>query len=120
MVRKHLGYSHIPQRFAAEVNAFCADHLNPYLNFHRPCFFAVEEIDPKGKIRKRYPKDQIMTPFEKLKSLPNAADYLKPGITLQTLEHTAAQMSDNQAAQQLNTARTKLFQSIYRRSKTAA
>lgn len=37
VIRKHLGYAHIPQRFAGEVNAFCAEHLNPYVNFHRPC-----------------------------------------------------------------------------------
>lgn len=28
IVRKHPGYSHIPQRFATLVNAFCCDHLN--------------------------------------------------------------------------------------------
>lgn len=120
IVRKHLGYSHIPQRYALQVNAFCAEHLNPYLNFHRPCFFAVEQLDAKGKIRRHYPQDQIMTPFEKLKSLPNIPAHLKPSITLQSLEHIARQMSDNQAAQQLSIARTQLFQSIYRRSKTAA
>lgn len=120
IVRKHLGYSHIPQRFAAQVNAFCSEHLNPYLNFHRPCFFAVEQIDAKGKIRRHYPQDQIMTPFEKLKSLPGTPGNLKPTVTLASLEQTARQMSDNQAAQQLNNARSQLFQSIYRRSKTAA
>lgn len=120
VVRKHLGYSHIPQRFAAQVNAFCAEQLNPYLNFHRPCFFAVEQRDAKGKIRRHYPQEQIMTPFEKLKSLPAALITFKPRVTLETLEHTARQMSDNQAAQQLNTARTQLFQSIHRRSRTAA
>jgi transposase InsO family protein len=31
VIRKHLGYAHIPQCFAAAVNAFCAEHLNPYL-----------------------------------------------------------------------------------------
>ena len=36
VVRKHFGYSHIPQRFATLVNAFCREHLNPYVNFHRP------------------------------------------------------------------------------------
>ena len=36
IVRKHLGYSHIPQRFAALVNAFDREYLNPYVNFHRP------------------------------------------------------------------------------------
>jgi transposase InsO family protein len=48
VVRKHLGYAHIPQRFAAAVNAFCVEHLNPYLNFHRPCLFAEEITDKKG------------------------------------------------------------------------
>jgi transposase InsO family protein len=36
VIRKHLGYAHIPRYFAAEVNAWCAEHLNPYVNFHRP------------------------------------------------------------------------------------
>ena len=45
VVRKHLGYAHIPQRFASEVNTFCRDHLNSYVNFHRPCFFPVETVD---------------------------------------------------------------------------
>lgn len=120
VVRKHLGYAHIPQRFAAQVNAFCAEHLNPYLNFHRPCFFAVDHVDAKGKITKRYPADQIMTPLDRLRSLPKKTRILKPGITLESLNQRAAQMSDNQAAERLNTARTQLFQSIYRRSKTAA
>jgi len=120
VVRKHLGYAHIPQRFATEVNAFCAEHLNPYLNFHRPCFFAVEAIDAKGKIRKHYPADQIMTPWDRLRSIPGAAQYLKPGVTLNALQHQASQISDNVAAQRLNTARTRLFQSIHRRSRPAA
>jgi transposase InsO family protein len=29
IVRKHLGYCHIPQCFAALVNAFCRDYLKP-------------------------------------------------------------------------------------------
>ena len=29
IVRKHLGYSHIPSRFATQVNAFCRDYLKP-------------------------------------------------------------------------------------------
>ena len=71
VVRKHLGYTPIPQRFATGVNIFCASALNPYLNFHRPCFFAVDALDTRtGKLRKRYPQDKIMTPFDKLKSLP--------------------------------------------------
>ncbi len=39
IVRKHLGYSHIPQCFAAPVNAFCRDHLNPYITTTNFSFF---------------------------------------------------------------------------------
>jgi transposase InsO family protein len=120
IVRKHLGYSHIPQRFAADVNTFCRDFLNPYVNFHRPCFFAETITDEKGKTRKRYRLKDMMTPYEKLKSLPQASGFLKPGVTFKDLDQTAVTISDNEAAEKLNEARKKLFQSINRRSKHAA
>ena len=120
IVRKHLGYSHIPQRFASLVNDFCRDHLNPYVNFHRPCLFAEIITDAKGRQRKRYPYAMMMTPYDKLKSLDNAEQFLKPGITLQLLDAQANAMSDNAAAQRLNDARAVLFKTILNRSKKAA
>ena len=126
IVRKHLGYSHIPQRFAALVNTFCQDHLNPYINFHgprppgRPCLFAETVIDAKGRSRKRYPYNLMMTPYEKLKSLDSAEQFLKPGITFQQLDAQAHAISDNQAAQRMNDARVILFKTIFNRSKSAA
>ena len=84
VIRKHLGYGHIPSRYAERVNAFTQQVLSPYLNFHRPCLFPVEVVDAKGRVRKRYPHANVMTPYEKLKSLPNAADCLKPGSTSST------------------------------------
>lgn len=120
IVRKVFGYGHIPQRFALKVNAFCQDYLNPYVNFHRPCFFPTTVTDAKGKVRKRYLLQDMLTPYAKLRSLPHAADCLKPGITFAQLDATAAAQTDNEAAQQLNEARSKLFQLIHRRSKRAA
>jgi transposase InsO family protein len=120
IVRKHLGYSHIPQRFAAPVNAFCRDYLNPYINFHRPCLFAETITDAKGRQRKRYPYQLMMTPYEKLKSLPLAENFLKPGTDFKILDAQAGSMSDNEAAQRLNNARAILFKTICNRSKTAA
>jgi transposase InsO family protein len=120
IIRKHLGYSHIPQRFATLVNGFCRDHLNPYINFHRPCLFAETMADAKGRQRKRYPYKLMMTPYEKFKSLDNAAQFLKPDITFQQLDTEAETMSDNEAAQRLNDARALLFKTIFNRSKTAA
>jgi hypothetical protein len=120
VIRKVMGYSHIPQKHATAINQFYAEALNPYLNFHRPCYFAVDKIDAKGKIRKTYPHNQIMTPWERLKSISNHQDYLKPGITSEALEHEANAMSDNEAANQVQKARKRLFQSFNRRSKSAA
>ena len=113
IVRKHLGYGHIPQRFAVPVNAFCRDYLNPYINFHRPCLFAETTTDAKGRQRKKYPYKLMMTPYEKLKSLPSSEEFLKPGITFEKLDAESSAMSDNEAAERMNNARAILFKTIF-------
>jgi hypothetical protein len=113
VVRKHLGYAHIPQRFAMTVNQFCHDHLNPYVNYHRPCYFAEVKMDSKGKIRKKYPYELMAMPYEKLKSLPEAEQYLKHGITFNELDAKANEMSDNEAAEQMFNASQALFGMIF-------
>jgi len=115
VVRKHFGYSHIPQRWAPLINDFNRVHLTPYLNYHRPCFFPETKIDKKGKQRKIYRYEDMMTPYDKLKSLPNAKDHLKPGISFEILDIVAFKISDNQAADKLQKARLKLFKTIYGR-----
>ena len=113
VVRKLFGYTHIPQRWADTMNVFNRLHLNPYLNYHRPCLFPIIYTDKKGKQRKRYPYDSIMTPYEKLKSLPQAKNYLKPGITFEILDTIAYKQSDNDAAEKLQKAKQKLFNLIH-------
>ena len=54
VVRKHMGFAHIPQKHAAPINAFYQQTFNPWLNLHRPCMYATEVVSPKGKIVKRY------------------------------------------------------------------
>ncbi len=44
VVRKHMGYSHIPQRYAEPINQFYQQHFNPWLNLHRPSMFATERL----------------------------------------------------------------------------
>ena len=105
VIRKHLGYSHIPGRFAQQVNDFAPGVLSPYLNCHRPCCFPTEAIDAKGRLRKRYPYATMTTPYEKLKSLPEATQYLKPGVTFEDLDAIAYAISDHEAARRLNEAR---------------
>jgi transposase InsO family protein len=114
VVRKQLGYTYIPQRCAELINEFNRDFFNPYINFHRPCFFPVTTIDHKGKVKKTYPYQEVMTPYEKLKSLLQAESYLRPGVTLEKLETIANQMSDNQFAERMVKARSNLFGQISR------
>lgn len=114
VIRKHMGYVHIPCRYAAQVNAFYADYLNEYLNFHRPCGFATTRVDKRGKEIKVYKTWQ--TPYERLKSLEDWEQYLKPGITAASLAATAMRKSDHDYARVMREAKNKLFASICRRS----
>ena len=86
VIRTYLGYDHIPQRFATRVNAFTQGVLSPYLNYHRPCLFPTEQRDAKGRIRHHYRDRDIATPYEKLKSLPEATRFLKPAVSFHTLD----------------------------------
>ena len=122
VIRKLVGYAHIPQLHAGAVNLFYANSLNPYLNFHWPCFFAVDTLSPKGKIVKTYPNDKIMTPWDWLRQIQDLHLHLhlKPGITELSLAELATRQSDSQAASQLQNARTLVFQSFNSRTKSAA
>ena len=53
-----------------------------------------------------------MTPLDKLASLPDAAPFLKEGITLDALQELARALTDMQAAEELNAARQALFRRV--------
>lgn len=114
VVRKMFGYEHIPQRHAGRLNTFCIEYLNPFLNFHRPCLFATEVPDAKkpGRIKRVYRAGDVMTPLDKLASLPEAHKYLREGMTLEHLYELARALSDVQAAEELNEARAELFRRV--------
>ncbi|MGH8378020.1 MAG: DDE-type integrase/transposase/recombinase [Gammaproteobacteria bacterium] len=118
VVRKMFGYAHVPQRHAARFNAFCVEFLNPFLNYHRPCLFATEVPDPAkpGRIKSKYRPKDVMTPFDKFASLPNAVTFLREGLTLEHLTRTACALTDLQAAEQLYKARTTLFSAALKRT----
>lgn len=120
VVRKTMGYGHLPQQHAAAINHFYADALNPYLNFHRPCYFAVDTIDDKGKVVKTYPQNQIMTPYERLSAIPGYESTLRPDVTAEALQQRSVAMSDNEAAKHVQDSRARLFKMLNRRSRIAA
>jgi len=54
----------------------------------------------------------MMTPYDKLKSLPESEKYLKNGFTFEIIDNIAFSISDNQSADQLQAARQSLFNTI--------
>jgi hypothetical protein len=113
IIRKHLGYMHIPQRWAPRLNQFNRKYLNPYINYHHPCFYPESKIDVKGKEKKVYSYKNMMTPYDKLKSLPNAEQYLKSGISFEQLDQIAHRITDLEAAKLMRTERKSIFSEIF-------
>lgn len=119
IVRKQFGYQHIAQKWAPLMNEFNLKYLYPYINYHRPCFFPEITTDSKGKQRKKYPYKNMMTPYEKLKSLTDAKTYLKPDIHFEILDEQVMEMTDNACAELLQKERNKLFNQIFEQNKRA-
>jgi transposase InsO family protein len=109
VIRKLIGYGHIASEHSEELQKFYMAHFNPYLNYHRPCGYATVTVDARGKRRRRYPVEDYATPYEKFRSLPQASQYLKPGITFKQMDAWATAMSDTECADKMNAAKTKLL-----------
>ena len=62
----------------------------------------------------------MMTPYEKLKSIPNAEQYLKKNTSFGTLDDIAMAMTDNQAADYLQQQRKLLFKQIHEDCRNSA
>ncbi len=120
VIRKHLGYWHIPQKHAPLIQRFYEGHFNPYLNFHRPCGFATVTVDEKGRRHKKY--ETYLTPCERLKLIVKAMDAktakkcLREGVDLESLDKIAAKQSDNEAATAMQAARDRLFKRLGKRA----
>jgi transposase InsO family protein len=106
VIRKHMGYGYIDAEHAELIQHFYSAHLNPYLNYHRPCAQADIEVDEKGRQRRHYRRYQ--TPLETLLAL-QPAPVLRPGLTVAVLQRIAAALSDTAAAQRMQQAKGKLF-----------
>jgi transposase InsO family protein len=113
VIRKHMGYGHIESRHAEAIEAFFEQHMNPYLNYHRPCGVPEVITNAKGKQRRVY--RWYATPWEILRQMPDLARHLRPGTTQADLEKLAAAESDTTAALRMQEAKRKLFTLIGQR-----
>jgi transposase InsO family protein len=110
VIRKHMGYGYMDAAHAQAIQNFYTQHLNPYLNYHRPCAQADLTVDAQGRQHRRYHRYQ--TPLETLLALPHPTQYLRHGLTVATLQRIAAALSDTQAAQRMQQAKRKLFEHL--------
>lgn len=113
VVRKHMGYIHIPQKNADIVNDFYNKYFNDYLNYHRPCGFAKITTDKKGKEKRTYPYNRYQTPYECLKGRAEAQKYLKEGVTFEELDKKAYAMSHTEYAENMQKEKQKMFKKLY-------
>lgn len=120
IVRKIFGHSHIAQKHAKKLDEFNESVVFPYINFHRPCLYPETITNDKGKQVKKYEYKNMMTPYEKLKSLPDAKQYLKAQISFKQLDDIAAKMTDNEAAELLQKERNSLFKQFHDRYESSA
>jgi transposase InsO family protein len=109
VIRKHIGHGPIAAEHAEAFQKFFTAHLNPYLNFHRPCGFATIQIGSRGRRKRIYPADDYRTPFEKLASLPQWDSFLKPGQDAEQLHRYSQQLSDTEAARNMQKAKIALL-----------
>ena len=92
------------------VSAARTAHLHAYLNYHRPCGFAVIELGAHGKKKRIYRTKAYPTPYEKLTSLPHWQQYLKAGQRPAAVQQQPRQMSDIEAARRMKKAKLSLLE----------
>ena len=112
IIRKEMGYGFIQKAAFKLIDNYYNEYFNVYLNYHRPCAFVTVVTDKRGKECKIYKTADYTTPYEKLKSLPNAEQYLKPGITFAKLDEIAYSESDVEFAKKMRAARAILSTKI--------
>ena len=120
VVRKHMGYSHIPKKYAQAINHFYQKSFNPWLNLHRPCMFATSKENAKGKVVKTYKHADVKTPLEALVLLETQGLVkFKSASTLAELLVEAKGKTDLTAAQEMQREKNELFASFIKQKRRA-
>jgi len=110
VIRKQMGYGHIASAHAEAFDLFYRQHLNPYLNFHRPCGVPEICLAANGEQKRLY--RWYATPWEILRQTPGVAGFLRPDLTVDQLNQVARAESDTQAALDMQEAKRRLFASL--------
>jgi hypothetical protein len=105
-----MGCSHIPQKYAKPISAFCQEVFNDWLNLHRPRLFATEVVSDKGKIKKVYKNKDAKSPLDCLVLLEKTGRVsFKSATMLDSLLDKAKEKTDLEAAWEMQKAKADLF-----------
>jgi len=108
-----MGYAHIPKKYAQAINNFYQKSFNPWLNLHRPCMFATNKTNAKGKVVKVYKHKDVKTPLEAVVLLSQQGLVtLKTASMLTELLAQAKKKTDLVAAQEMQIEKSVLFASF--------
>jgi transposase InsO family protein len=114
IIRKHIGFGYIDAQHAEAMDQFHRQHLNLYVNFHRPCAVPKVITEANGKRRRVY--QRWATPFELFREIPRCESYLRPPVTLAELDRFAQTQSDTESDLEMQRAKRKLLQTVRPRS----
>ena len=113
VIRKNMGYTHIPKTLTPLLNDYYTKYFNVYINYHRPSLFVTEiRIDEKGREKKIYGEARV--PYDKLKQISRKkkVNFLKEKLTFEELDEIACEKSDNEFARELREKERILFNKI--------
>ncbi|MDZ7812536.1 MAG: hypothetical protein U5L74_05225 [Ideonella sp.] len=111
VVRKHMGYSHIPQKYAKPINKFYEGVFIRGSICTVRCLYATGVVSDQGKVKKVYKSRDAKTPLERLVQLnERGLVTFKPGTKLDDLVAQANAKTDLQAAQEMQKAKADLFE----------
>jgi transposase InsO family protein len=110
IIRKHIGYGYIDAKHAEAMDQFHRQHLNSYVNFHRPCAVPKIVTEANGKRKRVYLR--WATPFELFQETAHCTKLLRQGVTLGELQSFAQTQSDTEAALAMQRAKRQLMRHI--------
>ncbi|MGQ9633501.1 MAG: hypothetical protein ACUVXB_04580 [Bryobacteraceae bacterium] len=98
---------------AEQITRFYHEHLNVYVNFHRPC--AVPELRDVGQRKLQRAYRRWVTLWELRAAVPRLQEVLRPGGRAEALQARAAEQSDTEATLSMRQAKRELFRRIGRK-----
>ncbi|MSP53199.1 MAG: hypothetical protein EXR81_02980 [Gammaproteobacteria bacterium] len=106
--------------FLQRVTGYSRQQITRLIAQHQQTGQVIVRQKTVAPFVQKYNYCDMMTPFDRLKSLPDFINFLKPDVSLQQLEAQANALSDDQAAKVLREHRAILFNTLSERLPTLA